>query len=172
MGSGNISVQTKRGMYTDVPIVLEGLDWTMKPTTAPTAEQRWIWREKMKDRLGNDLHIGDVCVCYNNMGTGSSTNRLVQYEGEIIGFTQNFVKMKCLKCGYSEKTGREFRCYPDNVFKINPVVHGKWLQRMFGTHECSNCHNDPCHHDGVTGYTEWLTDFCPNCGADMRGEKE
>ena len=59
----------------------------------------------MKDRLGNDLHIGDVCVCYNNMGTGSSTNRLVQYEGEIIGFTQNFVKMKCLKCGYSEKTG-------------------------------------------------------------------
>ena len=37
----------KRGMYTDVPIVLEGLDWTMKPATAPTAEQRWIWRTKL-----------------------------------------------------------------------------------------------------------------------------
>ena len=53
---------------------------------------------------------------------------------------------------------------------VRPVVRGEWIQRMFGTHECSNCHNDPCHYDGVTGYTEWLTDFCPNCGADMRGE--
>ena len=35
------------GKYTDVPIVLEGLDWTMKPATAPTAEQRWIWRTKL-----------------------------------------------------------------------------------------------------------------------------
>ena len=73
----------------------------------------------MKDRLGNDLNIGDLCVCYNNMRTGSSTIRLVQYEGEIVGFTSNQVKVKCVQCSYSEEIGREFTCYPDNIFKIN-----------------------------------------------------
>lgn len=42
----------------------------------------------MKDRLGNVLNIGDRCVCYSTMRTGSSTTRLVQYEAEIIGFTK------------------------------------------------------------------------------------
>ena len=41
---------------------------------------------------------------------------------------------------------------------------------MFGTHECSACHKDPNHYDGVTGYAEFLSDFCPNCGAKMDGE--
>lgn len=38
--------------------------------------------------------------------------------------------------------------------------HGKWLEDS-GNIACSHCH------------TIWLyrrTDFCPNCGADMRGE--
>ena len=73
----------------------------------------------MKDRLGNELNIGDLCVCYNNMGTGSSTNRLVQYEGEIIGFTPKFVKVKCVQCFYSNRIGGEFKCCSDNIFKIN-----------------------------------------------------
>lgn len=50
---------------------------------------------------------------------------------------------------------------------VAPVVHGKWISRMFGTHECSNCHKDPIHYDGITGYVEILSDFCPNCGAKM-----
>ena len=50
---------------------------------------------------------------------------------------------------------------------VSPVVHGKWISRMFGTHECSNCHKDPIHYDGITGYVEILSDFCPNCGAKM-----
>lgn len=80
----------------------------------------------MKDRLGNDLNIGDLCVCYNNMGTGSSTNRLVQYEGEIVRFTPKQVKVKCVQCSYSEKIGREFICYPDNIFSIEPKQKG-WI---------------------------------------------
>lgn len=40
------------------------------------------------------------------------------------------------------------------------VKHGEWLEDS-GNIACSECH------------TIWLyrrTDFCPNCGADMRGE--
>ena len=55
---------------------------------------------------------------------------------------------------------------------VAPVVRGKWISRMFGTHECSNCHNDPSHYDGATGYVEILSDHCPSCGAKMEREDE
>ena len=40
-----------------------------------------------------------------------------------------------------------------------PVTNGR------GGFECDQCHNyAPSYQDGV----EWLSGFCPNCGADMR----
>lgn len=72
----------------------------------------------MKDRLGNEINIGDKCVCYNTMGTGSSTRRLVQYEGEIIGFTKQNVRVKCVDCCYTHKIGNTFLCCADNIFKL------------------------------------------------------
>lgn len=72
----------------------------------------------IKDRLGENLAIGDLCVCYNSMRTGSSTTRLAQYEGEIIKFTNKFIKVKCVNCFYSRYIGKEFNCSKDNIFKI------------------------------------------------------
>lgn len=44
-----------------------------------------------------------------------------------------------------------------------PVVRGKWVGVEYDMFfECSNCGYS-------TDYS--LTNFCPNCGADMRGEK-
>ena len=48
---------------------------------------------------------------------------------------------------------------------------GKWIPVTNGRggFECDECHNyAPSFQDGV----EWLSDYCPNCGADMRGEKD
>lgn len=117
----------------------------------------------MKDRLGNDLYIGDLCICYNNMGTGSSTRRLVQYEGEIVRFTPKLVKVKCVQCSYSEKNGNEFTVDPDNIFKINFVRHGKWIEKPFlmgTTNECSVCKD-------FFGMPHGKYNFCPTCGAKM-----
>lgn len=118
----------------------------------------------MKDRLGNELKIGDLCVCYNNMGTGSSTYRLVQYEGKIIGFTPKLVKLKCVKCSYKERIGEEFKCYSDNIFKIIPVVRGEWID-FRGKPQCFLC---------KSVFPEHYYDFnhCPNCGAKMDLEEE
>ena len=42
-----------------------------------------------------------------------------------------------------------------------PVTNGR------GGYECDQCHNyAPSYQDGV----EWLSDFCPNCGARMDEE--
>jgi len=44
-----------------------------------------------------------------------------------------------------------------------PVTNGR------GGFECDQCHNyAPSYQDDV----EWLSGFCPNCGADMRGEQD
>lgn len=44
---------------------------------------------------------------------------------------------------------------------------GKWIPVTNGRggFECNKCHNyAPSYQDGV----EWLSDFCPHCGANMR----
>ena len=44
-----------------------------------------------------------------------------------------------------------------------PVTNGR------GGHECDQCHEyAPSYQSGK----EHLSDFCPNCGADMRGEQD
>jgi hypothetical protein len=47
-----------------------------------------------------------------------------------------------------------------------PMRHGKWIEKSTGGEHfwcCSEC-----------GYIEWdaPNNYCPNCGADMRGEKD
>lgn len=54
-----------------------------------------------------------------------------------------------------------------------PVRHGKWLPKhhyiagheFVSGHICSECGDDALNAEG----DEFLTDYCPNCGADMRG---
>lgn len=54
---------------------------------------------------------------------------------------------------------------------VTPEHHcGKWIPVINGRggHECSLCHNyAPSYQSG----NEWLTDYCPCCGSDNRGER-
>ena len=43
---------------------------------------------------------------------------------------------------------------------------GEWIETSEGT-MCSNCHKFP-YDDGEYHIANWYSDFCPNCGADMR----
>lgn len=62
------------------------------------------------------------------------------------------------------------------VVKAQPPVTterhcGKWIPVIngIGGHECSLCHNyAPFYQSG----DEWLTDYCPCCGSDNRGERD
>ena len=51
--------------------------------------------------------------------------------------------------------------------ELEIVKHGKWVENH-GTWYCSEC--------GKSGYKGYIpakpSDYCPNCGARMRGEKE
>lgn len=57
---------------------------------------------------------------------------------------------------------------------------GRWIETSSGDHwRCSRCH---CRagfwfdEENSCGWSmdmsEWLSDYCPNCGAEMRGEEE
>lgn len=47
---------------------------------------------------------------------------------------------------------------------------GEWIETSEGT-MCSNCHKYP-YDDGEYHIANWHSDYCPNCGADMRGEED
>ena len=55
------------------------------------------------------------------------------------------------------------------VADVAPVVHGEWIiidrTEMFTELKCSHC-----GHKMLTGANSLYPNYCPNCGADMRGE--
>ena len=68
----------------------------------------------------------------------------------------------------------------ENVKDWRPVKHGRWLNWKgepfqaddFGWDwTCSECKNTLTFEEPVTA-EEFASNFCPNCGADMRGEED
>lgn len=52
--------------------------------------------------------------------------------------------------------------------EAKPVVKGEWKYDWLGKYICSNCYEKVTVKE-VMGEPAW--DWCPACGADMRGEK-
>jgi hypothetical protein len=57
------------------------------------------------------------------------------------------------------------------TIEAEPVKHGRWIEHewaeeenrfLISNFECSTCHD----------WESKTSDFCPNCGADMRGETD
>ena len=44
---------------------------------------------------------------------------------------------------------------------------GEWIETSEGT-MCGNCHKFP-YDDGEYHIANWHSDYCPNCGAKMKG---
>lgn len=59
--------------------------------------------------------------------------------------------------------------------EAKPVVNGEWIENTAGHYVCSNCRQlakgdmTGCFKNGK--FRQERTNFCPNCGADMRGGK-
>lgn len=53
-----------------------------------------------------------------------------------------------------------------------PVVHGRWTrENSYGTWKCSECGCKVNRANPLKGNI-WNYYYCPNCGADMRGEQD
>ena len=67
--------------------------------------------------------------------------------------------------------------FDEFVESYNPEVRrkGKWIAKESVTglekfYECSNCGNHCLYEYVEIGFQNEKTNYCPNCGADMRGE--
>lgn len=83
----------------------------------------------------------------------------------------NLVPHTCNRtdCGFACQSANAILSIP--AADVRPVVLGKWIPVTNGRggFECSLCHEyAPSFRDGV----ENLSNFCPNCGADMRKQEE
>lgn len=96
------------------------------------------------------------------------------------------------KCSYKEtgcsdckiKSNLRYMCHGSSwqelqdlrEFKEKHEKKGKWVehedQKWGGVwYTCSNCYQDTLYEQDVYNiFREKLSDFCPNCGADMRGD--
>ena len=57
--------------------------------------------------------------------------------------------------------------------EAEPVRHGKWIDCTSSDHyKCSKCgYKAPLWWDGEE-YEEWLSQYCPHCGARMEGVED
>ena len=56
----------------------------------------------------------------------------------------------------------------ERIGKLEPVVHGRWIEKPFllgTTRECSKCGD-------YYGMPHGVFNYCPNCGAMMRGKSD
>ena len=49
-----------------------------------------------------------------------------------------------------------------------PKLTGEWKHNNFDEHYCNKCGHYALWSEEADGYYEVQSDFCPNCGADMR----
>ncbi len=55
----------------------------------------------------------------------------------------------------------------DTVDDLRP--QGEWIGNHFDEHHCFLCGHYALYEEEPDGYYEVQSNFCPNCGADMRG---
>lgn len=71
------------------------------------------------------------------------------------------------KRGWNDALDGVAKCAP--TVDAVPVRHGKWIYKDDGCINCSECGADmPFKY--YYGYTDWISNYCPQCGARMDKE--
>ena len=60
----------------------------------------------------------------------------------------------------------------DTVLTVSERPQGEWVGNAFDEHHCNSCGHPALWEEEPDGYYEVQSDFCPYCGADMRGGAE
>ena len=65
--------------------------------------------------------------------------------------------------GLAKEINKQLRRLPSAQLDAVPVVHGRWIPwKYHDGFRCEKC-NEPVYNKH---------NYCPNCGADMRGEQD
>ena len=72
----------------------------------------------------------------------------------------------CSWCRQNAVSEKQFH-YWINLLPSMDILQGEWIETFEGT-MCSNCHKFP-YDDGEYHIANWHSDYCPHCGARMKG---
>lgn len=84
------------------------------------------------------------------------------------------IKALCAKCGLGHSCGDGYECPDVAVVRDMPPVEpkrpkGEWIN---GNPICPCCGENKFKDLDADIWSDWQPKYCPNCGADMRGDKE
>ena len=98
----------------------------------------------------------------------SVVNRLIDIENEFQHYKpfQGFEHAM-----YRKVCEAEIAIGKTQAADVAPVRHGRW-EKQRGIYSCSEC-GMTCPYDVQADVIEyWACNYCPNCGADMRGSND
>lgn len=72
----------------------------------------------------------------------------------------------------SNSTSEYFEALDLNKKLSEERPQGEWVGNVFNEHHCNRCGHPALWEEEPDDYYEVQSRFCPNCGADMRREKE
>lgn len=98
-------------------------------------------------------------------------------DADVLMKTLGITDMDCGKCAWYDaewshcKRGGDFEdacCAIENAPTIQPKK-GKWINNKHDLPNCNQCGYMPQFDRAIDDY--YYSNYCPNCGADMRGEE-
>lgn len=84
---------------------------------------------------------------------------------------KDYIVIHNVGCGCSEDYQKSFLESIDDQPTIDSVRKGHWIDKGCGEYRCSSCRELVELEDELIMNIKRFN-YCPNCGADMRGEQE
>lgn len=98
-----------------------------------------------------------------------ATDKLVDFD-HVTDYISREAAYKTLTEYYHHSSGVQHTVLREALNRVptvdaRPVVRGKWVEEKYPLYVCSEC-------GAVYQKVGYGFNFCPNCGADMRGESK
>ena len=117
------------------------------------------------DARSRSQHNSEITSCIHRVQIAPTVDAVPKSYADQIRWERDIAieQLKEIGCSLGQKMD-------DVKKKLNavPVVHGEWIYNDFIKEwECSNCHSSISLSDDRNSHPN----YCPQCGAKMRGEK-
>ena len=126
-------------------------------------------------RLGDlDALKEKINAFYDKLFVGCVSSDLIAYASGVDGIIDNAPTV--FSCNACKNMGNERECVDchdySNYAHYEERPQGEWIGNAFDEHHCNRCGHPALWEEEPDDYYEVQSNFCPHCGAKMKGGAE